>query len=145
LPRRLARLEPLAIAHHALPARGCNPARSGAAALATPFAGAFGLKEAPMNDVPRRPGSGEHEETAQPAARPELATVDQTTLAPTERRFADGLPTDGQNGQNATPARVARPSDPGATPGIGDGIAPPGADNPAERGRGAPRLGRGGD
>jgi hypothetical protein len=94
-----------------------------------------------MNDVPRRPGSGRHGDT-QPAGDPERASVDQTTLDPTERRFGEGLPTDGQNGQNSTPARVARPTDPGATPGIRDDVAPPGAGTPADRGRGAPPLGQ---
>jgi hypothetical protein len=92
-----------------------------------------------MNDVPRRPGSGRHDDT-RPAGGPERATIDQTTLDPTERRFGEGLPTDGQNGQNSTAARVARPSDPGATPGIREDVASPGAGNPAERGRGAPRF-----
>ncbi len=71
----------------------------------------------------------------------DLAAADQARLRPTERRFGEALPTDGQNGQNSTPARVARPTDPGATPGIPTEAAPPGAGEVADRGRGAPRFG----
>jgi|tagenome__1003787_1003787.scaffolds.fasta_scaffold20590585_2 hypothetical protein len=101
-----------------------------------------------MNDVPRRPGAAEREpgqrEASGPdsAAGPERSTVDQTTLRPTERRFGEGVPTDGQNGQNSTPPRVTRPSDPGATPGVQEAIAPLGAEDVASRGRGAPRFDR---
>src|SRR4051794_29424557 len=102
-----------------------------------------------MNDVPRRPGAAEREpgqrEASGPdsAAGPERSTVDQTTLRPTERRFGGGVPTDGQNGQNSTPPRVPRPSDPGGPPGGQEATAPLGGGGGASRGRGAPRVGRG--
>ncbi|HET7028714.1 MAG TPA: hypothetical protein VFI28_13555 [Candidatus Limnocylindrales bacterium] len=82
-----------------------------------------------MNDVPRRPRppAGPGADGGPEAAPPELASVDQTALAPTERRFGEGLRTDGPNMQGSTPLRVARPSDPGATPGIEPGVAAEGA------------------
>src|SRR4051794_41872624 len=101
-----------------------------------------------MNDVPRRPGAAEREpgqrEASGPdsAAGPERSTVDQTTLRPTERRFGGGGPPDGQNGQNSTPPRATRPSDPGATPGGPEAIAPLGAEGGASPRRGGPRVGR---
>ena len=82
-----------------------------------------------MNDVPRRPRppAGPSADGGPEAAPPELASVDQTALAPTERRFGEGLATDGPNMQCSTPMRVARPSDPGATPGLEPGVAADGA------------------
>jgi hypothetical protein len=82
-----------------------------------------------MNDVPRRPRppAGSTPDDGPEAAPAERASVDQTALAPTDRRFGEGLATDGPNAQGSTPLRVARPSDPGATPGIEPGVAAEGA------------------
>lgn len=78
-----------------------------------------------MPDSPRRP-------------EPELASTDQLALRPTERRFGEGLPSSGPNEQSSTPMWVARPSEPGATPGTD--AAPPGAAEVADRARGAPEI-----
>lgn len=94
-----------------------------------------------MNDVPTRPRPPDEPGGADDApAGPELASVPQTQLPPTERRFGEALPTDGPNGQSSTPLRVPRRTDPGATPGLHPTTAPLGDDEVADRGRGVPDI-----
>lgn len=98
-----------------------------------------------MNDVPARPSppDSDRSEAGDEATgpRPERATADQLTLRPTQRRYAEGLPSDGPNGQSSTPMHVARPSDPGAVAGEPTTSAPEGAEEVANLRRGAPDLG----
>jgi hypothetical protein len=99
-----------------------------------------------MNDVPRRPrppdaGGSPGSDPTGAAAGAGLADVDQLTIRPDERRFAEGLPSDGPNGQSSTRMWVARPTDPGAIAGMRPALAPRGAEETEDRFRGAPSLG----
>jgi hypothetical protein len=91
-----------------------------------------------MNDVPARPRPPTEPGQAEPSAGAERSSIEQTRLSPTDRRFGEGLPTDGPNGQSSTPMRIARPSDPGATPGLVPGVAPLGAEETEGRVRAVP-------
>jgi hypothetical protein len=94
-----------------------------------------------MNDVPARPGGGTDrpdDEARDDAAgaQPELASVDQSLIRPTRRRYGEGLPSSGPNEQSSTPMWVARPTDPGTSPGTD--AEPEGAAEVEDRRRGAP-------
>jgi len=93
-----------------------------------------------MNDVPLHPGQPDPHSEPEPASGPGLGGVDQSALPPTERRFGEGLPSDGPNGQGSTRLYVARPTDPGAAPGVVAGVPALGAEETEGLLRGAPEL-----
>jgi hypothetical protein len=101
-----------------------------------------------MNEVPARPGGAadrpddEARDDAR-GAQPGLASIDQRAIRPSRRRFGEALASSGPNEQSSTAMRVARPSDPGVTPGTDD--APPGDAEVEVRDRGAPGLAALGD